>query len=108
VTQRLRSELVQTDDFEYAVAQARQHYKAARNALIDDVRSRQPSATADEALQVAVRSFQLNASSVRYAERIWTREIPHEKAAAALRAQFHEFPETVVDRALYEATVETR
>jgi hypothetical protein len=99
---------VKTDDFEYAGAQARQLYKTARNTLCDQIRSRQPSVTADEALQVATRSFQLNASSVSYAERIWAKGIPHEKAAAAVRAQFQEFPEAVVDRALYEATVETR
>jgi hypothetical protein len=70
---------VQTDDFQFAVAQARQHFETARSTLIDDIRSRQPWVTADEALQVAARSFQLNVSSMSYAERIWAETIPHEK-----------------------------
>jgi hypothetical protein len=99
---------VRIDDFEYAAAQARLRHKAARHALVDDIQSHDSSVTMDEALHLAIRSFELNASSVSFAERIWARSISHEKAAAALRAQFQDFPEAVVDRALYEATTGTR
>ncbi len=99
---------MQADDFDYAVAQARLRHKAARASLTDDIRSHNASATPDEALQLAIRSLELNAASLSFAARIWAKSIAQEKASAALRAQFHEFPEAVVDRALYEATVETR
>jgi hypothetical protein len=99
---------VQADDFDYAVAQARLRHKAARASLTDDIRSHNASATPDEALQLAIRSLELIAASLSFAARIWEKSIAQEKASAALRAQFHEFPEAVVDRTLYEATLETR
>ena len=99
---------MQADDFDYAVAQASLRHKAARTSLADDIRLHNASFTPDEALQLAIRSLELNAASLSFAARIWAKSIAQEKASVALRAQFHEFPEDAVDRALYEATVETR
>ncbi|HEY1718672.1 MAG TPA: hypothetical protein VGH42_10340 [Verrucomicrobiae bacterium] len=87
---------------------AKENYGVALFATRESLERMFSSAGFDAAFHAAERGMQFHLAAHRFAERVWAKELPYEKAESSLRKQFHEFSEKTCQKAFSEAYTETR
>jgi hypothetical protein len=87
---------------------ARQHYKAAVQAVFSELDSRFPGTAFDTVHHTGARAMELYLAALGLARKVWAGTLPHDKAQQVLQTQFSEFPESVCKRAFSDAYTETR
>ncbi len=87
---------------------ARENYKAAGIATFQTLDARFASAGFDTVHHAAQRAMRLHIAAMDLAQKIWGRQLTHEKAEEILAQQFSEFPTATRQKALSDANTDTR
>jgi hypothetical protein len=94
--------------FELAYLKASEKYKEAAHAIFLELSNSNPDVEFDAIYQVSKRGLMLHIAALQFAEKVWSKSIPYEKAESFLIAQFSEFPQQTCTKALSNAYVQTR
>ena len=100
--------LMESSLHEMAYLKASKKYEEITMAILKELSAANPSQDSDTVYQVSMRALKLHIESLNFAEKVWARSLPYEKAEASLVEQFHDFPKSICTQALSSAYIQTR
>ena len=94
--------------FDLAYSQIEVHYKELLQQVVRDVSAKYPEEKFDEIHHAGVQAIALSFQARKFSERVWGKALSYESAEKSLAAQFPEFSQAVIQRALGTTYSETR